>query len=248
VKKVLIFLWILWLAAAPGAAISEGERGDMAYYVVQPGDCLDNIAAAYRMPKAIVMQMNLLWDEMIVPGQILRFYTYGRDDTAFGGLFLSPNQTVPFFTAQHFHVTVNGLKNINYFPDDQTVSKGQILKIPIRNSIFPWKDLSVLLEDAYIVQEGDTLSAIAAAFSVDEQILIAMNRLNERELHPGYIMHLGRMKSDVPGGYKNGYVVQKGDTLSRIAGKYSLDIDEIVSINDIADIDQLVRGQILLLP
>lgn len=245
--RILIFLLVL-LLTAPAAVLAMEDEWDTAYYAVQAGDCLDMIAEAYCIPKAVVMQMNLLRDEKVVPGQILRFQIPGRSDAEFGGLFVSPNLSVPYYTAVHFFVTENTLEDINVFPEKGTVLQGQILKIPIRNSVFLWTDVSVLLEDAYIVQEGDTTAAIAEKFAVDEQRLIAINRLQERKLYPGYILHLGRMECKAKEGYRNGYVVQKGDTLSRIAGRYLLSIDEIVAVNDFMDADQLVKGQILLLP
>lgn len=138
------------------------------------------------------------------------------------------------------------LAALNYLPEYPALRKGEILIIPARSAVSVLSDPALLLEDGYLVQSGDELSVITALFSTDEKSLLRANgRYISESLEEGLIIHLGRM---INLGYRNGYIVQKGDTLSRIAGKFSVARDEIIAINDLPDPDCLVQGQILILP
>ena len=44
------------------------------------------------------------------------------------------------------------------------------------------------------------------------------------------------------------HIVQSGESLSIIAGKYGVTVEDLVSINDIADPDLIVIGQEILVP
>jgi murein DD-endopeptidase MepM/ murein hydrolase activator NlpD len=54
--------------------------------------------------------------------------------------------------------------------------------------------------------------------------------------------------SELPSPTPRTYIVQKDDTLTSIAEKFGVDIDEIIAINNIEDPDSLTPGQTLIIP
>lgn len=82
----------------------------------------------------------------------------------------------------------------------------------------------------YVVEEGDTLSAIALKHNVSVNTIRWQNDLDE----DGTIK-LGQTLIILPvDGVR--HVVKEGDTLSSIASAYSGDVDEIVEFNDLDDV------------
>ncbi len=94
--------------------------------------------------------------------------------------------------------------------------------------------------EEYIVEEGDTLSSIAAKFGVSLTTLLWENRLTERS-----ILRIGQKLTILPTSGVS-HRVAKGDTLSRIASRYSVSVDKIKEFNNIEG--ALVAGQILVIP
>jgi len=113
----------------------------------------------------------------------------------------------------------------------------------------------------HVVQPGDTLGAIAAAYGTSVEELMALNGLED----PNYL-YVGQeivlpggtvvraAGADVPaasgggGGGSGEYTVQDGDTLYVIAGKYGTTVDAIVELNGLADPNFLSIGQVLKIP
>lgn len=96
--------------------------------------------------------------------------------------------------------------------------------------------------ETYIVQEGDTLGAIAERFSLNLSTVLWSNGLSFRStIRPGQSLKILPRDGVV-------YKVRSGDTLSRIAKRHGVDADKILSENKIASADKLQIGQELLIP
>ena len=100
----------------------------------------------------------------------------------------------------------------------------------------------------YVVQPGDTLSAIADRFGTSVDVLVSLNDLT----HPGHIV-AGTTLRLPSGGAGSGaatetYRVQVGDTLSGIAAAHGLHTSELARLNGISDLDQIRVGTDLRLP
>jgi len=93
----------------------------------------------------------------------------------------------------------------------------------------------------YLVQPGDTLTAVAARFGVKISLLAAANKLASLD----YI-EAGR-ELVIPGGVLK-HRVQPGETLIGIAGSYGVSVAELVRVNNLADENLLFAGQSLLIP
>ena len=97
----------------------------------------------------------------------------------------------------------------------------------------------------YSVQPGDTASAIAAAAGIDLQYLLWANA----DLRDGDLVSPGQLLV-IPAGNGILYDVRFGDTLSAIAARYGVDVEEIVGWagNGIESLDQVVEDVLLFIP
>jgi LysM repeat protein len=104
----------------------------------------------------------------------------------------------------------------------------------------------------YTVQAGDTLSRIAARHATTWQTLASINHL----ANPNYILVGQRLvvsgsavatPAPAPGG-GTGYIVQTGDTLSRIAARYGTTWQTLASMNHLANGNYIYVGEKLSVP
>ncbi|MGQ9827824.1 MAG: LysM peptidoglycan-binding domain-containing protein [Roseiflexus sp.] len=96
----------------------------------------------------------------------------------------------------------------------------------------------------YVVQRGDTLSAIALLFNVTTDDILAYNTIpNPASLTIGQTLRIPT--GDAP--YVE-YVVQRGDTLYAIARRFGVSVDNILAVNDIRNPASLPVGQTLRIP
>jgi LysM repeat protein len=115
----------------------------------------------------------------------------------------------------------------------------------------------------YIVQSGDTLSLIAAHFGIPVDAIMAANDL------PNYTIQIGQelvipVETPSPGANPQvsetpvsgsspqpepmTYVVQPGDSLSEIARRFDVTLDDLMEANDIVNPDSIREGQTLQIP
>ena len=104
------------------------------------------------------------------------------------------------------------------------------------------------LDDTYTVVPGDTLYSIARRFNISVDELKTLNNLTSNTLSIGQVLVLNEEVNINPNP-DNGeiYVVQKGDTLFKIATNYNTTIQDIIELNNL-ETTILTVGQQLLLP
>jgi LysM repeat protein len=111
----------------------------------------------------------------------------------------------------------------------------------------------------YVVQLGDNLADIAARFGVSARILAGWNGIvNPNLVTPGQTLRLTAPPSPPPPAAPSptpsasprsaGYIVLPGDTLSSIADRFGLSNAQIVAANNLANPDDIVIGQSLVIP
>ena len=111
-------------------------------------------------------------------------------------------------------------------------------------------------QNIYTVQDGDTLFSIAAKFSANVCILMAVNKITDpsvisvgqKLLIPGADTTLPTstaFPTGLPRGAKVTYVVQCGDTLDTIAAKFNSTSADIATLNKIKDPLSIQIGQSL---
>jgi LysM repeat protein len=105
---------------------------------------------------------------------------------------------------------------------------------------------------SYVVQAGDTLSAIAARAGMSVDSLAALNGLDPSAyLLSGTVLRLGSGASasaPASGGSAStggSYVVQAGDTLSAIAARAGMSVDSLAALNGLNPDQYLLSGTVL---
>ena len=100
----------------------------------------------------------------------------------------------------------------------------------------------------YIVQRGDTLYSIANKFDITVSELKKVNNLSNNLLDIGQKLVIPQKDTttEVPDNYVT-YIVQKGDSLYKIANEYNVTVSDIINANQLAS-TTLSVGQILLIP
>lgn len=94
----------------------------------------------------------------------------------------------------------------------------------------------------YIVQDGDTVSTIAAQFGISVNTILWENDLNAYSLiRPGDRLAILPMSGV-------SHKVGRGDTLAAIAAKYGVDAAAILEANRLASADMLSAGEKLIIP
>ncbi|WP_343009951.1 LysM peptidoglycan-binding domain-containing protein [Clostridium celatum] len=102
----------------------------------------------------------------------------------------------------------------------------------------------------YVVRSGDTLSKIASRFGTTTQELVKLNDIsNPNLIYVGEILKIPVINSVKSGAsskqYQSTYVVQNGDTLSKIASRFDTTVQYLARINGIKNPNLIYTGQVL---
>ena len=184
--------------------------------------------------------------------------------------------------ARRYGTTVNALAELNGIFNPHQIDVGQILVIPTPAptatplptitpipTATPYSGAETSGTITYIVQAGDMLSAIAAAYNTTVAAIAQLNGItNPSRIYVGQALQIpsadgGAQAQSVqaqtaptsvptptplPTSARVAYTVQSGDTLYSIAGYYGVSIVELAQLNGLVDSDQLSVGQVLLIP
>ncbi len=85
-------------------------------------------------------------------------------------------------------------------------------------------------ETVYIVQRGDTLSAIGRRYRVTVQALVSYNSLTNTNIYVGQRLLIPGQPIPT---YPSTYVVQRGDTLYKIAQRYGTTVAVLMQLNNL---------------
>jgi LysM repeat protein/N-acetylmuramoyl-L-alanine amidase len=219
-----------------GQKLQVGAHPIPDWYAVKSGDTLCEIAHQFGIPTRSIQQLNDLTRDRIYPGQRLRLrqspsqskenvvHTVKKDDTLWA-------------IAQRYGLDVFELKDLNGLTNN-TIIPGT--RLVVSEEIEDSRDgPSERFE--YVVQEGDNLETIGKEFDVGVGLLRRLNQIK------GDYIYVGQKLQLRPSSLEEGvHVVRQGETLSTIATKYDLDLQELREINGIED-DKILSGQKLCL-
>ncbi len=95
----------------------------------------------------------------------------------------------------------------------------------------------------YIVQKGDTLSAIAARYGTTYQSLAAINNIPDpNKIYPGQEIVINGATAEAPAASAVYYTIKPGDTLSGIAERYGTSYQYLAYLNGISNPNVIYAG------
>ena len=146
--------------------------------------------------------------------------------------------------AQKYNTTVQALKSANNLTSN-TLQIGQKLILPDSEEIIIPNPSNYTV---YTVKRGDTLYKIATEYGITPEDIIDFNKLNTQNLVIGQQL-LIPISNETPDNSTEtiSYTVQDGDSLWKIANTCSIDVNEIIRLNNL-ETTIIRRGDILLLP
>jgi len=173
---VLIEAGVTVPAAAPGT------------YVVKSGDTLYLIARRFGTTVDAIKRINNLTTDMISVGQVLFLPGAAGAPPVIGTDYVvQPGDTL-FLISRRFGTTVQAIMSANNLTTT-TIYVGQRLRIPGGARATAQRQTQSARSE-YIVQPGDTLRSISAAFGVPVEAVIAVNTLISSDIYPGQLLRL----------------------------------------------------------
>ncbi len=134
---------------------------------------------------------------------------------------------------------VRTITGFNGITDPDSVTEGQILRIPVCES-------KPSLFENYTIEKGDTLYSIAKMFNTDVNTLARLNGIPDPDvIEEGRVIRVP--KNGMPDSIRI-YIVKEGDSLYEIGKKYGYSIEELAAYNDIIDPDKIYIGQVIRFP
>lgn len=105
---------------------------------------------------------------------------------------------------------------------------------------------------SYTVQPGDTVAAIAGRYGLSTASVLALNGLGWKSLiFPGQVLKLsaGAAVAPAPASQEGGrYTIVRGDTVSRIAARFGVDVASVLSANGLSWSSIIYPGQTIAIP
>jgi LysM repeat protein len=151
-----------------------------------------------------------------------------------------------FSIAQRFDSDVDELVRLNGLASGDDIKAGQKLLIP---GTSPPPVTPEPPEPLYhVVQSGETLRSIAERYEVSMDSIMQANGIaNPNRIYVGQRLTIsGGVEPAEPG--PRTHVVQPGETLSQIAGRYGVTMSALQATNAIGDADSIYVGQRLTIP
>ena len=132
---------------------------------------------------------------------------------------------------------ISGYVDRNQFTDEVFLSYTKPLPTPENNNNSSENTI------IYIVKKGDTLSQIARNFNTTVSTITSLNP----NIQNPNLIYIGQKITLISNTSNNNlntlYIVQKGDTLSKIANKYNTTVQQLVSLNGIKNPNLIYPNQ-----
>ncbi|WP_078544281.1 C40 family peptidase [Litchfieldia alkalitelluris] len=237
---------MIYIGQVLNVTIGETPITKPSIYSVKSGDSLSSIARQYTMTVIELKLLNNLTSDLIHPGQTLivkgentseAYPTTTSQYTVVAGDSLSA-------IAKRFNITVQELMGLNQLTSD-VIFIGQTLKV----SGVPNENSSTGQLQNYSVQVGDSLTGIARKFNTTVNQLKSLNQLTSDTIYIGQTLKvqgnpMGTATTEQNLIQSGSYTVQPGDSLSVIARKYNITVNELRALNNLTT-DTIYVGQVL---
>ncbi|MEY3544094.1 MAG: hypothetical protein RLZZ247_251 [Cyanobacteriota bacterium] len=248
-------------AAALALALLLPLPGLAGEVVVKPGETLSEIAERYGTSVQRLMQLNNLrspqdlWagSRIQVPGATGSSASRGGGS---GNYTVKPGETLSEI-AERYGTSVQRLMQLNGLRSPQDLWAGSRIQVPgaapARPSGGGSGTRTTTVNANYTVKPGETLSEIAERYGTSVQRLMELNNLRgPQDLWAGSRIQVPVTRTTAaaapkPAVNKNAtqHKVQSGETLSVIADRYGVSMQNLVALNGISDPNQVEVGRTL---
>lgn len=159
-----------------------------------------------------------------------------------------------FRISLNYGLTVDEIAAFNGIVDPTNIQVGQRLLIPAPGNA------NQNMPPTHVVQAGETLKSIAAAYDLTVNELASRNKLvNADVIYAGQVLNITDLPipsptisqqpvENAPDLPRLVYAVQAGDTLFRIATRYGTTVNVLVEANNITDPTVIHTGQQIIIP
>lgn len=245
----------LFATAIVNAVKKYINNNDTRYsYTVKSGDSLYSIASKNNTTVNEIKSLNNLSSNLLSIGQILEIPDLYETKNYF--LYTVKKNDNLYAIARKYDTTVVEIKNLNNLTSN-SLSINQVLKIPLKKDTN--NEITIPEYQTYTVQKGDSLYTIAKKFNTTVDNIMKTNSLGTTNLYIGQILKIETKTTNVgeieeclgdPALYEEDtttYVVQKGDSLYKIARKFNISTNDIIKSNNLIS-TSLIIGQVLTIP
>lgn len=243
--------------STPTTPTTQTER-----YKVVAGDTLTGIAAAHGLSVAQLASYNgiatntqvktgqRLW---LVPGKVSTV----AKDTAKPAVKTSTHTVRSgeslTSVANKYNMSVQDLAALNGLSVTDGILINQKLKVSgTPSQTAKSESKPTVTTSNYKVQAGDTLTAVANKLGVSNADIASLNGFNANtSLIAGQTIKVPATSSQVERKLNNQsvkYTVQSGDSLTSVANKYGISVDELATANNLSRTAGLIRGRVLTIP
>lgn len=238
----------VYQGAAPTPAPTPRPESEMLCFQAQADSSADALASLLGTTAAALEEHNDLSGGEARRGQLIRYPAAGSaSDAPFAGLHILQNKESLRTVARRYGVSVDELVSLNGLTG-RAAPVGQVLKVPAvgdNEASSP----SWILENAVVVQTGQSIDSIAALYGVSAADLRVINGLDEdTPLYRGQILHLTAYGNGESVPFTGGYVVNQHDTLTRIARRFGVSMDALSGANNLDDPRWIYPGMVLIIP
>lgn len=227
------------LALYEATAQADASRSWMVFrqHRVRSGDTLARLARSYGVPISELKRRNGLKKDVLKPGQVLLVpIEEPRQDQAVVKAVLENGRGED--TQAPLPVAALALQDATSMAA-LALDAGQSLTLesPQRPAARVWR-----------VRRGDTLSSIAKNFGISAAELQRQNGLVSQRVRPGQELVVPLPQGLKVDGVRPPHKVEAGDTLSSIARRYTVRLEDLRRVNGLRPGDTLAVGQRLSLP
>ncbi len=224
----------------------------IAFHYVRRGETLGRIASKYDMSVSDIQRENSLRGSKIYPGQKLKIQKTlgGNSNNEVNVASISKptnsesniqvhsvNKGESLYNiSKRYNISVSDLKSMNNLSSDY-IYQGQKLKL-IDNGTLPSKSNNFT---NHKVRRGETLGQIAENYGVLAQEIRNWNNIKGSRIYPGQKLliqsdNVNITKSSTPKKLEY-HTIRKGETLSSIASRYDVSVNDIKSWNNISGVN-----------
>jgi len=274
-NSVIFFILLLFFIFSISFYSFADNNDEFIAYKITKGDTLWSITQQYKTSLEPILSINNIEDkDSLSIGQIIKIPRNNLpvDDYT---TYIAKKGDNLWSIARKYKLSVDSILATNNLANSEFISIGEIIKIPSHEDAVTETDIvehKVIDEKntipnnnisqpensesiVYEVKAGDSLWNIARKYGVSVELITDVNNLKDKDL-----LSLGQ-KLEIPGvggGISDfdqkqeptviTYTIAKGDTLWSISQRYDVNMNTIISTNNLKEISQLSIGQKLKLP